>query len=678
MANEDIRLKRREANSAYLRMRTEHQSKLAPVYIEIDPDDFADPVLRLLKGPNLKNGLRVFIPKWILPPPEAPEKVEVVFNNGEGRFDVVADHVFEIPAGGTDFPETFPYEMRIEANYLPQNAQCQVGFIQYPYNDSPPNESQITPIYCDQEPPYKHAPPAALTFDSPYFDDVNLPPNSTLTATIPAYDDWQATDKIAVYLVDAAHIPDDTAGLTPIFYGDVPPVTPGNTGSEIEIDGDEVRKLGDAECVFIYVLIDKATNPSHLSLWQKISLTFGPPPSNLKDPEVPQADSGPLVVEHAMAGVSVWIPQYDNHKSYDFIRVKWGNTTLEDVPVGPNPLPKILVPVEPKSLMLLEYGENTTGDKETNISYHVVRKGRLFGPKDIDIDVNFEVPIPWIPWPDPGWPDTEHPDLEEGVVTNWDDSRTNELTRADKDKDANFTFTWYDQAVNGHIIDFFWNGTRVVEAQIIFDDSNPEHVPGRSQTVEIPWSYIKGGGNGSVVPVYYRLRVTGLENDLTSTKTEVDVNAIAVELPPASFPTIDPVTNPWPGCKALEDDGALRVDIPDLTGVLKDGDEINFVFTPMRGSDLNAPEDPIDNAEFEKDYVLGDAGTPLTGFTIRVEPYTTHILPLFNENPSRRGRVKVQYSHHDGLELLESTPLTVRTAFHGLNEPCEIPRVPGP
>lgn len=679
MANADIKQKRREAHSAYLRMRTEHRAGLGDKFIIIDTE-IVDIRTGLLNGPSLKNGLKVSIPLWDnLPPPNTPETIEVLFDRGNGRFEVVADHVFVRATGEDEFPETFPYQMLIRPEYLPQNSPCRVRFDHHAYNASVPDPSPITPLICDQVPPYKHDPPAELRFASPYLDDTNLAPGSKLTATIPGYDDWQATDRIAVYLVDAAHIPDDPTGLTPIYFGNVP--SPGITDTSIEIDGDLVRAFGDAECVFIYVLMDEATNPSALSLWRKISLTFGSLPTNLQPPQVPQADPGPLVLEHAQAGVSVWIPMYDDPKSYDYIRLKWGNTTLDDdVPVGPNPLDKIEVPVEPTLLMLWEYGENTTGDKATNVSYHVVRKGRLFGPEDTDIDVNFEVPIPWIPWPSPDWPNPVHPSLEEGVVTNWDDSRTNQLTRADKDKDAKFTFTWYAEAVDGHIIDFFWNGTRVVEAQITFDDTNPEHVPGQDQTVDIPWIYIKDGGNGLKVPVHYQLSATGIENDLESTPTEVNVNAIAVELPPASFPTIDPVTTPYPGCRVLDDDGALRVDIPDLTGVLKDGDEIKFVFTPMRGEYLSDPEDPIVGAQFERDYVLGATGTPLTGFTIRVEPYTTYILPLYNETAAtgRRGRAKIQYSHDDGSEILDSTPFTTITAFHRPNEPCEIPRPPTP
>jgi hypothetical protein len=326
--------------------------------------------------------------------------------------------------------------------------------------------------------------------------------------------------------------------------------------------------------------------------------------------------------------------------------------------------------------MIEEYGQSTTGDKATNISYQVVRKGRLFGPEDTDIDVNFEVPIPWIPWPSPGWPSPVHPSLEEGSVTNWDGTRTNELTRADKGEDATFTFTWYDEAVNGHVIDFFWNGTRVAEAQITFDNTDADHVPGQDQTVDIPWNYIKDGGNGLTVPVHYQVSMAGVENDQKSTTTVVDVNAIAVELPRPSFTNFDPAVIHFPGCAYLEDDGALKVDIPDLSGLLKAGDEITFVFTPMKGDRLDAAEEPIAAAIFTKDYVLGGADTQLTGFTLLVEPYVTHILPLYDENEdsNRRGRAKIQYLHDDGSEILKSLSLTAVTAFHSANESCEIPK----
>ena len=671
MGSADLKLKLREAHSAYQKMRTENRARQDGKTIEIKPEDFADPVTNLLKGPNLKNGLKVYIPKWDnLPPPTAPERIEVLLDRGNDRFDVVASHEFVIPSGGNDFVENFPYEMLINANNLPQDATCRLTYLHHTYQDDEVT-SPIMTVICDQLPPYKYDPPLSLTFAADYLDDSNLPIGGTLIATIPGYSDWQATDKIAIYLVDAADIPEDPTSLAPIFLNDVP--APGVTDTPVNIDANLIRAFGDAECAFLYVLIDKAMNSSAISVYKKMGLTFGELPTKLQPPEVPQADPGPLTVEHALAGVSVLIPKYDNPKAKDDIRLKWGDTLLADYPVGPNPQEKIEIPVLPIATLLREYGEGTTGNKTTNVSYQIIRSGRPFGPEDADIEVNFEVAIPWIPFPPIDWPNPLHPSLLEGEVKNFDGSRTNELTRADKDKDATFSFTWYAKAVNGHIVDFFWNGTRVVEAQITFDDKNSEHVPGQLQTVDIPWQYIKDGGNGPTVPAHYQVSAAELVNDLLSEATKVSVNAIAIELPPASFPTIPDPTG-YPGCSVLDNDGALQVAIPDLSGLLKNGDTISVVFTPMKGQDLSEPEDPITGAIFTKDYVIGTDG-PVTGFTILVQPYATHILPLYNENaPGRRGRAKIQYFFGDGTEVIPSTPLTTRTAFHRPNDPCEIPR----
>ncbi|EJM69726.1 hypothetical protein [Pseudomonas sp. GM55] len=414
-------------------------------------------------------------------------------------------------------------------------------------------------------------------------------------------------------------------------------------------------------------------NPSYPAIYKKVSLTFGPLPANLNAPQVPQAVPGPLNMEHVSQGVSVWMDTYDNPKGGDIVRVKWGGQVLSDYIVGENPPPRLEIPVLPALLMLQDYGENTTGDKSTTVSYEVIRKGRVFGPESDTFDVNFETPIPWVPWPPVDWPDPVHPNLIEGEVENHDGTRTNQLTRADKDEDATFTFTWYATAKNDDVIDFFWNGTRVVEAQVTFDDT--KHKPGEDCTVPIDWECIKGGGNGNPVPVHYKLHRPGVENDLDSETTEVDVNAIAVEMPAASFPKI---TNPtgYPGCGALESDGSLTVRIPDLTGILKAGDTISFEFIPMIGDDLSAPENPIPGVKFEKDFKLGEAATPLTGFTFAVEPYATYIKPLYDQNPSRRGRAKIWYFFDDGTEKVPSAPLVTRTAFHGPSSECPITPAP--
>jgi len=666
MTTQTNKLQRHQANAAYLKKRTEHQANLADLVIEIKDEDYADKASGLLNGPRLKDGLKVYIPLWEnLPPPRISDKVELFLDTGSGRWDKVAEHEFTRPADGGPFPETFPYLMTIDTNFLPDDATCRLQYVITDYTNYE-TPSVVTTVICDRLPPYKHAPPDALKLIADYLDDSNLPVGGNLTLTLPGYVDWKATDKLAIYLVDAAEIPDDPTNAPLVFFGTVP--SPGVTDTPVQIPAKTIRDFGDAECVFLYVLLDAAQNPSAVSVHKTVGLTFGPLPDNLRPPKVPQAVPGPLVNEHVRVGVSAWIDMYDNWKAGDKVRLHWGSTRVQPDLDFLNML-TMEVKVLPAVLMLQEYGQATTGIKPTAVSYQIIRKGRPFGPQSANFPVNFEVPIPWVPWPPIDWPDPVHPALPAGEVKNFDESRTNELTRDDKGHDAKFTFPWFATAQNDDVVDVFWNGLRVVEAQVIFDDTT--HVPGEDHIADIPWNYIKAGNNGDAIPVHYQVHRPGVENDLHSEAIEVDVDAVAVELPPASFPKIPNPTG-YPGCQSLEPDGSLKVRIPDLTGLLKDGDTISFEFIPMIGDDLTSPEVPIPSVKFEKDFTLGDPGLPLTGFEFVVTPYSTYIQPLYDQNPNRRGRAKIHYFFNDGTEDVFSEPLVTRTAFHGPSDQCPI------
>jgi hypothetical protein len=679
MASTQSKTTRAEANAAYLKMRSDYRANLAEKPIEFNPDDFVDAAKTILLGPQLRENqlLKVKIPRWNSTPAEGySDVVKLMLDIGDGKgFETVAEYEFKRHNGETDFREPFPHEMVIEGKDLPLDATCQLKYEIYFYNGEDEASDPVS-FLCDQVEPYIGKVPKAPTLANPLLDDSNLPEGGTLVLTVPPSPDyqWKAGDLIAIYLVDAANIPDDPTGLTPLHFSTL--ADPGVTGAPVSIPAAKIRELGDTDGAFVYVLLDKSLNESKLSVWTKVSLTFGPLPTPLTPPTIPQADPGPLLVEHARVGVSVWIDRHAAFKSGDTVELTWGSTVVvKDFPVPPSGGAKFEIPVVPSRVMLEEYGQNTKGDKPTDVSYKVFRKGRSFGPADTTIDVNFEVAIPWLPWPPEGeWPVPTHPSLLKGEVKNFDGTRTNQLTRADKGQDAKFTFEWYDGAVNGHVVDFFWNGLEVFEARLEFDDTaapgGPGHAPGDEVTVDIPWSYIKEGKNGLKVPVQYRVSATGLDNELLSEITEVDVNAIAVELPPASFPS---VTGNFPNCKSLESNGDLRVAIPDLSSLLKNGDKITVLFTPMTGESLIDPEAPIKDASFTDDFILGTDGA-LTGFEFLVTPYDDHIKPIYDqtEPTGRRGRMKIEYFFNDGTEDIGSEPHTLVTAFHDSDSPCSI------
>lgn len=356
MANEANRLQRQKASADYLKMRNEYRANLADLEIVIKDEDYADKTTGLLNGPRLRNGLQVYIPPWTnTAPPGASDKVELFLDTGSGAGWVpVGEHEFTAAADGS-FPETFPYEMTVDTNHLPDDATCKLYYKFTDYTDWETDSSETT-VICDRMPPYKHTPPAVLKLSSEYLDDANLPDTGQLTVTIPGYPDWKDSDKIAIYLVDAASIPDDPTTAPLMFFGSVP--SPGTTDTPVQIPAAKIRDFGDAECVLLYVLIDKAENPSAVSVNKNVSLTFGPLPDNLTPPRVPQAVPGPLLNEHVRVGVSVWIDKYDNWKAGDKVRVTWGATRVEP-DLDFVDMPTMEVPVLPAQLMLLEYGQPT-------------------------------------------------------------------------------------------------------------------------------------------------------------------------------------------------------------------------------------------------------------------------------------------------------------------------------
>lgn len=676
MGSQQNKDKDAKASSAYLKKRAEHRAKLVEdMVIGIEDDAYVDSAIGLLNGQIMwETGLTFYINKWsVLPPVNQPEYIRLEIDKGTGQWEQLGEEKeFRIPSGQTDFPDEFPNPIFFLGKDLPLDATCRLRYVHRSYQFVE-TESQITVLTFDQIAPWNRLPPEKLAFESAdaYLDDTNLPAGGTLTIILPGNPGWRSDDELAIYVVDSDDPPDDPTTTTPVFAGFAP--SPGITDSTVAVAANKIRAFGDAKVLFTYAFRDRALNLSAPALYKEVSLTFGPLPTTLTKPEVPQA-LPVLTMEKVREGVSVWIKKYLNHKGQDDIRLTWGSKTLELFSTGNNPPDEFEIPVKPDVLMLEDYGQATTGNKTTTVSYEVIRQGRIFGPESDDFQVNFATAIVWPdPWPPVDWPNPIHPDLLEGEVKSFDGLRTNTLTRADKDKTATFHFTWYDLVVNGHVLNFFWKGERIVEAETTFDDTQPGHAPGLAYSVDVPWVYIQRGGNSQTVPVHYELSGALPGNELRSATTVVDVNAIAVEMPKGDFPTFASQPNPdYPACGALEADGALKVGIPDLTGVLNAGDTIRVKVTPMRGDDLSAPEDPITAAIFEKDFTLGQSESPLIGFVFLVEPYATYIKPLYDENEptQRRGRIKVQYFYDDGTEVVPSEPHTAVTAFHRPNAPC--------
>lgn len=154
MTNIQSKREREEANSAYLKMRSDYRATLTEKPIEFDNADFVDPgTNKILNGPKLvaNQKLTVKIPRWTgLPGENESDIVKLMLDKGDGKgFVKVAEHTFLRHGAEADFRENFPYTMVITSEFLPRDATCQLKYEIYYYNDS---EDESTPVsfLCDQ------------------------------------------------------------------------------------------------------------------------------------------------------------------------------------------------------------------------------------------------------------------------------------------------------------------------------------------------------------------------------------------------------------------------------------------------------------------------------------------------------------------------------------------------
>jgi hypothetical protein len=117
MASTPSKRKREEANTTYLKMRSDYRATLAEKEIVFDAADFVDSAKTILHGPKLVENqkLTVRIQRWTGIPAETySDVVTLLLDKGDGEgFVDAGSHTFTRHAGEADFRETFPYTMDI-------------------------------------------------------------------------------------------------------------------------------------------------------------------------------------------------------------------------------------------------------------------------------------------------------------------------------------------------------------------------------------------------------------------------------------------------------------------------------------------------------------------------------------------------------------------------------------
>lgn len=593
----------------------------------------ADPADGTLLRATLQAPLEVHIPVLF----ELPQTDEESFDlwvqlsrhgdDAEKYRDISVGKTFKGPMESGEFP------LSIEADHreLPADGKIWLRYrITDVYGD--PQISESLSLICDSTPPWgSEVKPDAPLLPATPIDDAYLATHGGLIGTLPAFVDQEPDkDYYKIYYFD--HWPNEEDDYTsPAHEG------PLNADRDISLPKDLIELHSDGEYYIVYYLFDKAGNKSRLSYPATINVILGALPANLQDPEVPLAQGDNLLdLQDAIQGITVEIPYYDNARANDHVQVTWGATMLVSEPVGGKPFP---IPIMvPSPVLKVEYG-NATGRKETPVSYQVMRGNVPFGPKSITVDVDFSVIGPVRPDPDPDWPNPINAELQAPDITGGSgNNAVNILRRDDGNQDATITFSRYEGAADGQIVDFYWNGELAVDARYTVSLVDPDII-----NVTLPWKYIEAAGNNAILPFYYTIRASvDATNVQQSVVQIVDADAVTKILPLPAYQGINEKN--WLTCTSLRDGVnplALRVTVPDLSGETTPGSQLKVYWDPYIGDKDSNGSDPVPGAKAE--WIIDLDATNLKGFTHKIEPYEQRLLPVYDYPNNTRARARVRY-----------------------------------
>lgn len=627
----------------------------------IPADAFADVSDGTLNKDVLKQDLAITMPKWANtpigsqtsacdlmwvaglpsnPPPEASYQMLQ-------HVDIDKDTVYPVPL-------TIPQKNLVAGSYL----LC-VRIIGV--NGSAEWTSPI-PLICDSEPPYEHAAPLPLGIPPENITDKYLADNGDqVNLLLPEYLDFQAKDQVRYYWGTVLAV-EGPVNLPPVATLEVKGPWP----MPLPVSKAHIEAVGDGGCYVMYELIDKATNVSHPSTYERVAVALGALPVGMTPPAVRLADDGFVDKKDVDAGVVVDIPAFTNWKSTDSIVVTWGTTELEPEPVGSAPgFPlEVLVPA---AVIAATYAA-TTGPMDTKVSY-IVRRGDVDSvPNEITIKVDLWAPGP----PNPDWPDPINTTLAPAVVMGEKSQVANTLTRADKGLDAELSFVVYTDRADGDVIKFYWANKEVVEAQYTLTSVD---LVGNVIKRPLYWATIESAYNNAALPLQYEITLPGVPNSQMSPVTPVNADAIELSPPAPEFEGM--YNNEMLTCDSLyaepgtigPDEPAIRVRVPDLSGApysLVKGDKIVLSWIAKRTSGA-----PVTGTELTADITLDDEHPP-QGFIWKVQPYATHIAPSYLPPDDREGLAVASYSYAKSSETINSQVKEVRLAMFMPSSGCQL------
>ncbi|MFG3449370.1 hypothetical protein ACGFZ3_12385 [Stenotrophomonas sp. NPDC047960] len=574
-----------------------------------------------------EQGLEVLIPPWknqALPGLKDTLWLEYTRKENPADADYEATPVVEIV--GPIPPESFPIPFTLPDVALRPDGPFKLRYAVQGWNGGKAR-SEVVTLIADTAPPFKGTEPPPLTApDVAITDDYLDAHPEGVTCTLEAYDDFQPGDRITYWWVGEER-PEEPSDLEPAGRAIITELP-----FDVIVPAQVVREAGDGGCAIVYVLFDKALNRSRLSVWRDVAVALGMLPADLKDPLVQQAEDGQIDLADVLEGVLVRIPKFENLKATDRIEVTWGDTVLEPEEFGSAPdwpVP-ILVPTE---TVQAEYGDAVDA-KSTHVSYRILRGAVGSEAKAISTDVNLSYIGPVLP----DWPNLNNPNLEKAKVFGKVSGLLDELTPEDTGEDVRVDIALYDPVNENELIDVYWGGVLVPDAQYIIQAGD---TPGRVVSVTVPWSFVEQAGNAAQVPVEYRIYGPGSPNQQISPTTHVKVAAVVVTPEAPTFLNLSP--EGWLNCFSLDGaDHAVLVQVPDLSQYLAEGDQVTLTWTPLAKLD---GEDVLTDAIKVEPITLDAAHKP-TGFVWRVQPFEDHIAPTHDpDGPGGpAGRARIHYA----------------------------------
>lgn len=541
-------------------------------------------------------------------------------------------------------------------------------FVLQLYTLDPPYESDVLSLRFDRVAPNAGNVPPEVP-DIAQVIDANV---ANVNVTLPDYPDRVAGDHVYYYWVK--DVPDDVSNVTPAGHAEV--VT---ADQLLPLPQDLIKVSGDGEFYAIYVLVDKAGNVGQISRPTQVSVALGAMPANLQAPLVPlAADDGLVDRADAELGVQVNVLRFDNWKPTDEISASWQDKPLGKRVIGEGQTFPLVFTVS-HQVLRETYGTPAQGKKDMTVRYEVWRGGRIAGSKEETVAVNFETFGPVDPGtdPDPEWPDLVNPRLPMPIVYGQGSTTPNVLLPEHDGKDASVDVLLYQGLLEDDLIEFYWNGEHVVEADYPVDAND---AAGDKLSRSIPWTYIKQAGNGTAT-VSYQIARASVPNKPESKPQEVIVTAIVVHPDKPVFEGVNP--GGWLSCTSLEDPSdplaaaAVRVTVGDLTQYgLQTGDEVVLSWWVLHGQTGDVE---VEDAAFEETVTLC-ADYPATGFVWRVEPYDDYILPVYHfDQKDRTGRAFCTYAFEDPAlrgstihALIVSDPAEQPMAMHDPFGPCSV------